>query len=369
MISSNLSEGQKVIIHGTTYTVQCGISFRSVSDAWLEYELRDDSGNTIWLSLDDGNQEYAIYRMTGAGFDGVDYSNFPCDSGVARVVSSFGSDCDDGETVRFEEYESPEGKIYAIEKWSDETEYSVGVRIDQNDIETMAPPEGARNFSSASSGGVGSKIGTVITVIICIVLGTGAALFDEGSCSCSSSKTFDKCIDEAHGFKLETSLTSASTREKADIYNTAQSVDAATRGILDCMDGNVTDVMQSSIDNNDAVSMIDSKNYVMVYKGTEGNTLVQKSSRKFVYVNDTDLYQADDDTKSWYQMYYHEKAYSDDTQKFTDASDGYRNYHRTHVFFIPTGSGYNNYNTYASGVRSQRAAARRSGSGSHRSGK
>lgn len=360
-----LSSGQQVIIHNTTYSVRCGISFRSGEDAWMEYQLVDDSGRSIWLSLDDGNNEYAIYRMVGSDFEGVNYNEFPCDSGTARVVSSFGSDCDDGESVRFEEYEAPDGKIYAIERWSDETEYSIGVKIDFSDLEILEAPANAQSFSSSESS---SKISTLITVIICVVIGGFWAMLEFGGCSCSSSKTFDKCIDSSTGFKYESSLTSAANKEKADIYRTAQSVDEATKAILNCMEGNVTDVMQSSIENNDAVSMIDPKNYVLVYKGTNGGTLVQKSSRKFAYANDTELFEADDDTKSWYQLYYHERAYADDAKKFSDSADGYRNYHRTHVFFIPTGGNYYNYNNYASGLRSQ-SAARRSGSGSHRAGK
>ncbi|MBQ4359926.1 MAG: DUF4178 domain-containing protein [Proteobacteria bacterium] len=356
--------GQQVIIHGTTYTVRCGIHFKSDEDDWEEYELVDDSGRSTWLSMDDGNNEYAIYRMVGSDFEGVNYMDFPCDSGVARVVSSFGSDCDDGESVRFEEYEDPEGKIYAIERWSDETEYSIGVKVDLSDLEILEAPAGARGFSSSGS----SKGGTIITVAICVIVGVLYALLEFGGCSCSSSKTFDKCIDSSTGFTYATSLTSASNKEKADISTTSQSVDAATKAILNCMDGGVKDVMQSSIDNNEAVSMIDAKQYVLVYKSTSGKTLVQKSSRKFAFANDTELYEADEDTKSWYQMYYHERAYADDARSFSDSADGHRNYHSTHVFFVPTGPGYYNYNNYNNTLRSQRAA-RRSGSGSHHSGK
>lgn len=364
VIMTELCYGQQVIIHGTTYRVQCGIHFRSSEDDWMEYEIVDDSGKSTWLSIDDGNNEYAIYRMVGSDFEGVNYADFPCDSGTARVVSSFGSDCDDGETVRFEEYEDPAGKIYAIERWSDEVEYSIGVKIDLSDLEVLEAPAGARGFSSSSGS---SKGGTIITVAICVIIGVLYAVLEFGGCSCSSSKTFDKCIDSSTGFTYQTSLT-ASNKEKADIYRTTQSVDAATKAILNCMEGNVSDVMQSSIDNNEAVSLLDSKQYVLVYKGTDGGTLVQKSSRKFAYANDTELFEADEDTKSWYQLYYHERAYADDAKRFSDSADGYRNYHRTHVFFIPTGGNYYNYNNYASGLRSQRAA-RRSGSGSHRSGK
>lgn len=360
-----LKNGQQVVLHGTQYAVRCGISFRSSEDAWFEYELVPLSGgNSLWLSVDDGNNEYAIYHMCFSDFEGVDYHSFPCDSGIARVVSSFGSDCDDGESVRFEEYESPEdGKIYAIESWSDETEYSIGVKIDQSDIEVLDAPDGARGFSS---GGGSSKVSTVITVAICAVVGLLYMMLEFGGCSCSSSKSFDKCIDDAHGFKYETSLSSPSTKEKADIYSVGATVDAATRNILTCMDGNVKDVMQSSIENNDAVSMIDGKKYVMVYRGTNGKTLAQVSSRKFAYANDTELYEADEDTKDWYQLYYHERAYKEDQNTYSDASDGHRHYHSSHVFIMPVG-GYN-YNSYNNTLR-QQSAARRSGSGSHRAGK
>ena len=358
-----LKDGQQVVLHGTQYTVRSGINFRSSEDAWYEYELVPSSGNTIWLSVDDGNNEYAIYHMCYSDFEGVDYQAFPCDSGTAIVISSFGSDCDDGESVRFEEYESPEdGKIYAIERWSDETEYSIGVKIDLSDIEVLDAPAGARGFSSGGS----SKVSTLITVVICAVVGVLFAMLEFGGCSCASSKSFDKCIDDEHGFKYETSLTSPSTKEKADIYSVGSTVDAATKNILTCMDGDVKDVMQSSIENNDAVSMIDAKKYVMVYRGTNGKTLAQISSRKFAYANDTELYEADADTKDWYQLYYHERAYKDDMKSFSDTSDGYRHYHSSHVFIMPVG-GYN-YNSYNNTLR-QQSAARRSGSGSHRAGK
>ena len=330
-MNTKLCENQQVIIRGKHYQVVGGIEFFSSVDntTWAEYKLRDDYGTIQWLSLDESHNEYAIYTMCDSSFNGANYYSLPCNHSMARVVRSFNTDCDNGESVEFKEYQSPDGQIYAIEQWSDETEYSIGESLRMDDISVSVPPENARNFESGKS----SKGGCIVGIIVLIALGVGIAI---PTCANSSHKDFQECLNDTQGLEYITSLTSSSNNERANIFRVKSDplnpTDVKTEAykIIDCMEGDLEDIGDASTESNissiSAVSMLNDKDYVIVYQSTQGETLVHWGSRKFTYANDVQLYEASDETQEWYRMYYYNIAYQKDSSSFSDTPDGYHGF-------------------------------------------
>lgn len=362
------NKDQNLSIEGVEYRVTGGIEYHNRSDGsrWWEYCLLETrTRGTKWLSIDNIYEEYAIYTQYPYGSEFDEMNIFregyrQADAGKAVVTSCFGGvDTKPGDTVRYTEYEdSTEELIIAVEQWEEETEYSKGYYLDMDEIVLLDSGFSGDLESNRTDGFVNRK-NLAVAVVILAVLG----MFSYSHIQ-SNKKTIHKYLEGNTKFSYQTSITSdLNEKERADVYSTGLSVDDAVKAIIQAIDGAAEDVQKSGED--DSVAILTKSEYCLVYTSTDQTTMVQISSRAYVYQSTNTPYHATSHTYSYYRGFYYSRGFFSDRDRYRRWTSGYENYSGNTVDTNPGDP----YKSYSDSVRQSSINSRRSSGGGISSGK
>ncbi len=363
------SLGDVLQIEGGLYHVTGIIQYRNLNDNcdWYEYCLiSKQTQEEKWLSIDDTYQEYSICQKA-RGSDTTGYHIV--DSGTEQVIDAWGQvDVSAGERAFFKEYEdAAEEKIISVEIWDDEEETSVGYYLDANEI-VLAGNSGngqfANNLKSARGSRSGRKkkglswsIGIFIALWAVGILGTVIGQLGRNS-------SIRKHLEDSSNYTYTTSIT-GTNGEKADVYTSSLGLDGTVKDIIDGIEGDTESVQQNTEANDDSVAILTSSEYALVYISEQKQVLVQVSSRKFAYGNDTSPYQSRNRTVRFYRRFYYSRGYSYDTTSYGDESSPYSSFNDSTLNYNSADA----YNSYSSSVRQSSVNARRSSGGGLSGGK
>ena len=362
------NKDQSLSIEGAEYRVTGGIEFHNRSDGsrWWEYCLLETRTRGIkWLSIDNIYEEYAIYTQCPYGSEFDEMNIFrdgyrQADAGQAVVTSCFGQvDTSPGDTVRYTEYEDgTEELIIAVEQWEDETEYSKGCYLDMDEIVLLDSGCSGQVESNRTLGFVNMKNLAVAAVILAVLGGLSYTYIQ------SNKKTIHKYLEGNINFSYQTSITSdLNEKERADVYSTDLSVDDAAKAIIQAIDGGTEDVQKNGED--DSVAILTKGEYCLVYTSTDQTTMVQISSRAYVYQSTNTPYHATGHTHSYYRGFYYSRGFFGDRDRYRQRTSGYENYSGETVDTNPVDP----YKSYSDSVRQSSINSRRSSGGGISSGK
>lgn len=374
-----LELNQEVKVEGISYIVEGWIEFSAQSDgcSWREYRIRIKQGKQYkWLSIDENYDEYAIYEMTHktslfeqTALEADGYKKV--DSGKASVLDYAGKvDVARGERVSFEEYEDrTEEKIRAIEHWKDETEYSIGHYLDEDDIIPLESNKYTTyNDGSYKNNSTNYKMKTRskqgISGFSIFWLFIALTVIISGITAFTSTKTISKYLQGAANFTYVTSITSdINSQQKADVYKTSLSVQGAAENILSHIAKQVTNVDENA--EGGTVAILTKKEYALVYTSEDNETLVQVSNRKYAYSSRNTPYRSRANTTNYYRRYYYDKGYTSDSKRYKNDTSGYEDYTDSSVEVDTS----NHYKTYTNTIKQQSTASRSSSGGGTSSGK
>ena len=367
--------GDTIKADGSDYIVEGLIVFINEADnlKWTEYKIRQLSSRKVkWLSVDNDYEEYAIYTQAGSkkGFSESEILSKgfkEADFGKANVISFAGNvDVENGDWVRYREFEDiSEENIISIEEWEDETEYSTGYYLDENEITKVASSNNnasygnKNNFNNKESNGVFKRFLAFILILMLFpVVG-----FLVPKIFINKDKIADY-LSSSGLFTYTTSITSdLNNNEKADVYSTALSVEEAAKSVIDCVNGDVEDIQENAEDG--TVGIMTKYEYCLVYTDTENQTLAQISQRSYVYSSTNNPYRSTNTTARYFRRHYYTIGYSSDSSRYKKYTSGYDNYDDG---YIDTDSN-NKYKTYSNSVRQSSVNSRTSSGGGTSSGK
>lgn len=367
--------GDTIKADGSDYIVEGLIVFINEADnlKWTEYKIRQLSSRKVkWLSVDNDYEEYAIYTQADSkkGFSESEILSKgfkEADFGKANVISFAGNvDVENGDWVRYREFEDiSEENIISIEEWEDETEYSTGYYLDENEITKVASANNnasygnKNNFNNKESNGVFKRFLAFILILMLFpVVG-----FLVPKIFINKDKIADY-LSSSGLFTYTTSITSdLNNNEKADVYSTALSVEEAAKSVIDCVNGDVEDIQENAEDG--TVGIMTKYEYCLVYTDTENQTLAQISQRSYVYSSTNNPYRSTNTTARYFRRHYYTIGYSSDSSRYKKYTSGYDNYDDG---YIDTDSN-NKYKTYSNSVRQSSVNSRTSSGGGTSSGK
>lgn len=367
--------GDTIKADGSDYIVEGLIVFINEADnlKWTEYKIRQLSSRKVkWLSIDNDYEEYAIYTQAGSkkGFSESEILSKgfkEADFGKANVISFAGNvDVENGDWVRYREFEDiSEENIISIEEWEDETEYSTGYYLDENEITKVASSNNnasygnKNNFNNKESNGVFKRfLAFMLILMLFPVVG-----FLVPKIFINKDKIADY-LSSSGLFTYTTSITSdLNNNEKADVYSTALSVEEAAKSVIDCVEGDVEDIQENAEDG--TVGIMTKYEYCLVYTDTENQTLAQISQRSYVYSSTNNPYRSTNTTARYFRRHYYTIGYSSDSSRYKKYTSGYDNYDDG---YIDTDSN-NKYKTYSNSVRQSSVNSRTSSGGGTSSGK
>ena len=350
--------GDVLNVDGTEYLIIGKITYKNTKDKmrWDEYRMKPvNGGSEKWLSIDDVYHEYSIsqvkYGINEWGYDLVD-------SGTEVVVSRSGSvDVHFGDRAQFYEYEdSTEEKIISKEIWSDEVEMSEGYYLDEDEI-TFVRHDKKEAFKIKY---LGSLIVLTFIAIFCLfTFGPNlASLFH-------TVPTIQKVLTDDPCFSYVTSITGNGDL-KAKVYkaSSAFTADAATRWIVDAIEGETEHIQQDTTEGSEAVGILTKKEYCLVYRAESGDMYVQVSGRKYALKNDTMPYCSTSKVHDYYKRFYYSAGYNKDKETYNNSSSPYDSYDGELLVLSD-----NTYNGYSRSVRQSSVRTRRSSGGGLSSGK
>ena len=367
--------GDTIKADGSDYIVEGLIVFINEADnlKWTEYKIRQLSSRKVkWLSIDNDYEEYAIYTQAGSkkGFSESEILSKgfkEADFGKANVISFAGNvDVENGDWVRYREFEDiSEENIISIEEWEDETEYSIGYYLDENEIIKVASSNNnasygnINNFNNKESNGVFKRfLAFMLILMLFPVVG-----FLVPKIFINKDKIADY-LSSSGLFTYTTSITSdLNNDEKADVYSTTLSVEEAAKSVIDCVNGDVEDIQENAEDG--TVGIMTKYEYCLVYTDTENQTLAQISQRSYVYSSTNEPYRSTNTTARYFRRHYYTIGYSSDSSRYKKYTSGYDNYDDG---YIDTNSN-NKYKTYSNSVRQSSVNSRTSSGGGTSSGK
>lgn len=371
----NISVNDTLRVDGSDYHVTGKITYRNKADGavWDEYRLIPFyGGNEKWLSIDEQYGEYSISEATSDRGIGTYHR---VDKGTQVVVSKCGNvDVDIGDTATFAEYEdSTEEKTLSIETWEDGTEYSRGYYLDADEIQVIS---GANSYQqsggsafvsnagrSYSSGGRTQISPASLIAVIIIFFGGPLMTIIAGFMGSSVPKIADY-MKKTSSYSYVTSIT-GSEKEKADVYKSTMTVDATVKDIIDAIDGKTENVQQNTDDGDTSVGILTKKEYCLVYTSEDNDVLVQVSSRKYAYYNDTSPYRSTRHTHRYYRRFYRSMGYSYDSSSYSGGYSPYSSYDDTTL----SKNSADTYSTYSGSVRQASISSRTSSGGGTSSGK
>lgn len=382
----NFALGDRLRIDGNDYEVIGIISYRNRMDncMWMEYRVFSKSlGREKWLSYDEEYKEYSLSVVTPGKTSTDGYKEV--DRGVEEVIGAWGNvDVEIGDTANFIEYEDvTEEKIISHEIWDDGLEVSTGYYLDEHEVVRLSGGQGmasggyntynnnttygayqSNDFVSGGTmqtGDSGKKIATVFVVLLPILV--VFSMF-KGMIGGIGTPSISKYLDKTATYIYQTSIT-GNEGEKADVYMTYQDVDAATKDIIDAINGKTEDVQQNTEDGDNSVAILTKKEYCLIYTSEDGETLVQVSTRKYAYYNDDDPYRSRTGTRRYYRRYYYSRGYSSDYSSWGSTNSPYDSYSGDTLSSNP----YDAYSSYAGSVRQSSTTSRSSSGGGTSYGK
>lgn len=373
--------GDRIRIEEEEYIVQGAITFYNDADdyKWIEYKIKSvNNSNIRWLSIDSTYSEYAIYNQCKSSKDFkedklIDKGYKEADYGNGRVISFIGDvDVSTGDKVSFREFEdSTEERIMAIETWEDEVEYSQGYYLDESEIKKVSSTNDINygndnsNFISGNDQGSRSnKSKGVVIAIVVLIIGILFFAIVINTGSGSGKEAMSKVISTNSNFTYSTSITSdLDDTQKADVYTTSLSIEQATKTIIDGIGGEATNVQENAEDG--SVAIMTDEEYCLVYKSENEDTLVQISTRRYVYSSTNKPYRCHHSTGIYYRRYYYSRGYSTDKNKYGKYRNGYENYSGGTVDV----NSNNKYQDYSNSVRQSSTSSRTSSGGGTSSGK
>lgn len=360
----NFSENQKLLVDKVEYQIIGSIEFSNSSDGstWMEYCIRElDTGKIQWLSIDNLYEEYAIYSPCSYGKEfsqtEIERAGFhESDSGIANVIRCSGKvDVSLGDQVKYVEYEDgTEEKLISIEIWEDETEYSKGWYLDWDEIipinqEDEEKPVKCRRI----------PVKGIWILIAFLILGGGGSAFHY----LTQKDPIKKYLSTSSDFTYKTSITSdLNDRKKADIYETYLTIDTAAKKLIAVVDGKTEDVQAGE---DGSVAILTKQEYCFLYIGTDGEILVQISSREYVRQSTNSLYRGSVYSRSYYRNFYYSRGYYKDKNRHKSSIDGFENYKGDMVDSNPNDP----YRSYSNSIRQSSVRSRTSAGGGISSGK
>ncbi|KMT23263.1 DUF4178 domain-containing protein [Clostridium cylindrosporum] len=365
----SLDIGSSIRISGVRYKVEGCILFEdSDGTSWAEYKIKSRSFQTLWLSVDNINDEYAVYSEESYSEEFIekninDKGYEKLESNSAIVLDYEGNvDVDVGEKVFYIEYENEvEELLISIEEWNGEKEYSKGYYINKNNIEKL--DESNSNDTSTLywvdkiKGHKLNKVilGAFVLVIILITVFYGTS---------NPNNSLSTRIALIDNFQYETSITSDLDKDiKADVYSTEKTIEEAAMQIIDELQGSIEDVQENEEDG--AVAIITSDEIAIVYKGEDSKTRIQVSSREYAYASRNTLYMGSDISSHYYRSYYYTKGYTKDIRRYKNLRNSYSDYKGAKI----TPSNSNKYKTYSDSIRQSSVNSRSSSGDGISSGK
>lgn len=360
----------RVTVDGKEYIVHGFMEFKATAnqEKWTEYKLLEvTSGKVKWLSVDDVNREYALYQQHS--FDSqFSESNIRasgyhwCDSGVAVVCNLGGNmDVSLGEQVTFNEYEDPsKEQIIALETWRDEVEYSKGYYLNASEIRRGSAGNVSVKVRPQLSGEERLKRLKVVGIVLFFVFIFGMLLYENGVLDEIGFAMFKQhairdYLAKSSDFAYQTSITAdLDHKQKADVYRTQLTVEAAAKKIINTIGGLSEDMQQNQADG--AVGLLTKHEYCMIYQDNQNQTLAQVSTRRYAYSSHHSPYHSNRFTADYYRRYYYSRAFEKDRSKYRGSPSGYGGYRGGYVEVNHNDS----YRTYSSSVRQASIDARSS---------
>lgn len=364
----NFSVGETLRVDGDVYEVIGKISYRNLQDncMWTEYRLVSHNMNRErWLSCDDVYHEYTISEVVK---DASTIGYHQVDSGTEEVAAVWGNvDVEIGDRATFTEFEDiTEEKTISWEMWDDGMEMSKGYYLDDYEIQRVNGYDGngggSSSFSSAPSYKGGKKTNIIVAIVIIFMLPNilPAIVLALNS----GTPKISKYLADTSTYTYVTSIT-GSEKEKADVYETAYSIDTATRDIINAVDGKTTDVQQNTEDGDDSVAILTDNEYCLIYTSEDDTTLVQISTRKYAYANDDDPYRSRTGTRRYYRRFYYSRGYYSDMTDYSSTTSPYSSYSDSSL----DSNSSDTYSTYSDSVRQASTTSRYSSGGGTSSGK
>lgn len=363
--------GSKIKVEGTPYVVEGAITFKQNDGSkWTEYRIRSQAYHMDkWLSVDTQYDEYALYTKSSSGSDfsseNMGSNGYKMvEDNYARVIDYKGNvDVDLGDIVSYREYEdSTEELLLSIEQWDDEIEYSKGHYVDKNSIEkidssSLYEPVGLENNSIKPKHIIYIlMIGFIVVILLSFMKSSLLGL--------GKKESLSNFIKSNENFIYVTSITSdLDSNKKADVYSTNSSVEDASMLIIEGIKGNIADAQENREDG--TVVITTSDELALIYTSEDNETLVQLSTREYVYSSRSNPYRSHHTTGRYYRSYYFGRVYQEDRNRFGKAPDGYSDF---------SGEGFtsddnNRYKVYSNSVRQSSTSTRSSSGGGTSFGK
>ncbi|AFS79756.1 hypothetical protein Curi_c27630 [Gottschalkia acidurici 9a] len=333
MINDNLSLDidSEIILNGVRFVVDGYILFEDFDGTrWIEYKLRSKERSQIrWLSVDRLNDEYAVYKEESyseefleENIKSIGYRNV--DSSSARVLDYGGNvDVDIDEIVSYKEYEdSTEELLISGERWGSDDEFSKGHYIDKDDIKKLDSKFNAKQNKdildriNKSNEHKEDKKNLGITIAIILIIFVVSILSD----SDDQDRRLSKVIESNSNFQYETSVTSdMDNSKKADVYSINKKIEEVAKLLIDELQGDVENVQESEEDG--TVVIITTDEMALIYLSEDTRTLLQVSSREYVYSSRNTLYRGSHTANRYYRGYYNNKASNQNQNRYKTYSD------------------------------------------------
>ncbi|MFC0527546.1 DUF4178 domain-containing protein [Phytohabitans kaempferiae] len=130
-----LKPGDIVEIRTKSYAVRGSLAFAEGDWTWAEHLLDDAAGGKVWLSVEeDPDLELALWHEVPSAtvtpgaptvdFDGRRYARD--EGGRARYTATGTTGLNPTGTVRYEDYEAPDGALLSFESFGDSGKWEVG---------------------------------------------------------------------------------------------------------------------------------------------------------------------------------------------------------------------------------------------------
>lgn len=340
-----LKKGQVVYIQTEKYTVINMIEYKEDTWIWQEYEIKG-TNSYKWLSIekDENNKiQYYLYDRYLGNIDinEIEFQNGNktyelYEKGIQTVNNFFGNvDVDKYEQCEYFDYQTKDEKsIISVEKWEDEIEKSIGIPIDETNIQITDEIEKNENNNIKNNGPKTGNSSIIIWIFLAVMfLPTIISMFSGLFVNKSIQKYLQK---ETTKYRYETSVTNNTNNEKAKVYESMLgSVDETVKDIIDGVAEGITKTSGNENNPDEGIGIQTKKEYAFIYKEKQ-KIYIQVSSKKYLNNSGT--------------MYH---------------SNHYRHYHTYYSGVYSS----NKYNNYAYSARQKSVNSRTSSGGGTSSGK
>lgn len=320
----NLRKGQVLYIENKKYTVVNMVEYKEDTWIWQEYEIIGDDYTYKWLTIEENENkqiEYYIYNTYSFNINineieqiigNKKYELY--EKGRSVVNNYFGdADVDKYESCEYFDYISEDKKtILSVEKWVDETEKSIGSKLENEKIQITE--EIVKNSGQASKFGNNNqkqrKI-KIFSIILMLIIFIPLILGIFNNFNNSIGKYLEK---ETTKYTYVTSITNNVNNKKAKVYKSSfTSIDATVKDIIDETAEKITDTIDSNPNTEeDGIGLQTNKEFAYIYK-EKSDIYVQVSNKEYVNNSGTTYH------SSHYHHYY-------STFSSTRSSSTYSNY-------------------------------------------